>query len=131
MKRNPTFLRAAGSIAAAISLAAALLPAPVLAADDPTDPPRSEKFNQIRGETVPPASGAYEFGDQYVGTRITECPQAGMRVEPREIRRRQVDRVEQISDDGDDRRTNLEYSCFPQNETSVAINPRNRNNLLT
>jgi len=54
-----------------------------------------------------------------------------MRVEPKELRRREVDRVEQLSDHGDDRRTNLEYSCFPQNETSVAINPRNFNNLLT
>ena len=52
-------------------------------------------------------------------------------MEPRELRRRQVDQVEQLSDRGDDRRTNLEYSCFPQNETSVAINPTNLNNLLT
>ena len=80
---------------------------------------------------TPPVSGASEYSDQFVGTRITECPQAGMRVEPKELRRRQVDRVEELSDKGDDRRTNLEYSCFPQNETSVAINPRNLRNVLT
>ncbi len=79
----------------------------------------------------PPASGSFMYGDQFTGTRITECPQAGMRVEPRELRRREVDRVEQLSDHGDDVRTNLEYSCFPQNETSVAINPRNFRNVLT
>ena len=80
---------------------------------------------------TPPMSGASEFGGSFTGTRITECPQAGIRVEPRELRRREIDRVEQISDGGDDRRTNLEYSCFPQNETSVAINPRDTRNVLT
>jgi hypothetical protein len=84
-----------------------------------------------RAPAGPAISGAYEYGEQFAGTRITECPQAGMAVEPRELRQRVIDRVEQISDDGDDRRTNLEYSCFPQNETSVAINPRNTRNLLT
>lgn len=84
-----------------------------------------------RGAPGPPGSGSFVYGDQFVGTRITECPQAGMRVEPRELRRRHIDQVEQLSDKGDDRRTNLEYSCFPQNETSVAINPRNLKNLLT
>ncbi len=79
----------------------------------------------------PPATGSFMYGDQFTGTRITECPQAGMRVEPKELRRREVDRVEQLSDHGDDVRTNLEYSCFPQNETSVAINPRNYRNVLT
>jgi hypothetical protein len=83
------------------------------------------------GAPGPPASGSFVYGDQFAGTRITECPQAGMRVEPRELRRRQIDQVEQLSGRGDDQRTNLEYSCFPQNETSVAINPRNRRNLLT
>ena len=76
-------------------------------------------------------SGAVEYGTEEGSTSITECPQAGMKVEPQELRRREIDQVEQLSGRGDDVRTNLEYSCNPQNETSVAINPTNFKNVLT
>jgi hypothetical protein len=67
-----------------------------------------------------------------LGNRITECPQAGLRrAQPQPLDRRQKDEAERVSERGDDIRTNQDYSCFPQNETSVAINPRAQRNLLT
>ncbi len=41
-----------------------------------------------------------------------------------------ADRIEAISDDGDDIRVNQDLSCFPQNETSIAVNPRNSLNVV-
>ena len=74
-------------------------------------------------EKQPPMSGVTEFTDS-LGLGITECPQArlkGLFNEP--LDRRQKDRVEQYSGDGNDLRTNEEFSCFPQNETSIDTNP--------
>jgi hypothetical protein len=69
-------------------------------------------------------SGIYDFKDVDYGTAITECPQARLdRYGPLPLDRRQRDQVEAYSDGGDDRRTNEEYSCFPQNETSIDTNP--------
>jgi hypothetical protein len=69
-------------------------------------------------------SGIYDFRDAEFGTGITECPQARLdKYGPLPLDRRNRDRVEQYSEGGDDRRTNEEYSCFPQNETSIDTNP--------
>jgi hypothetical protein len=79
-----------------------------------------DKFTSGQG---PPISGVAEFRDS-LGLGITECPQArlkGLFNEP--LDRRQKDRVEQYSGDGNDLRTNEEFSCFPQNETSIDTNP--------
>jgi hypothetical protein len=87
-----------------------------------------------KGKDVPvPLSGAAEFGDRDFGTFITECPQAGLAGKDREdpLDRREIDRVERISERGDDVRTNTDYSCMAQNETSVAINPLHPNNLTS
>jgi hypothetical protein len=77
--------------------------------------------------------GHFAYGDQDYGTTITECPQAGLAGKDREhpLDRRKKDRVEQLSEGGDDVRANTDYSCFPQNETSIAINPRVRRNVLS
>jgi hypothetical protein len=69
-------------------------------------------------------SGVYDFKDFNYATGITECPQARLKKifnEP--LDRRNKDRVEVYSDGGDDRRTNEEFTCFPQNETSIDTNP--------
>jgi hypothetical protein len=74
----------------------------------------------------PPAqqSGLYDFRDFNFGTGITECPQARVdKFGPQPLDRRQKDQVEVYSDGGDDRRTNEEFTCFPQNETSIDTNP--------
>jgi hypothetical protein len=77
-----------------------------------------------RSQPTPGTSGIYDFKDFNFGTNITECPQAGLKKlfgEP--FDRRTKDQVEVYSGGGDDRRTNEEYSCFPQNETSIDTNP--------
>jgi hypothetical protein len=101
---------------ALLGLAALMAAGP--AAGDPDTSPRV-----IRGVAAP-LSGAAEFGDMELGTNITECPQARLdKYGPLPADRRVIDRVEQYSDGGDDRRTNEEYHCFPQNETSIDTNP--------
>ena len=66
-----------------------------------------------------------------LGTNITECPQAGMNTEPDPVDRRVKDDVEKKSDHGDDTRANTEFSCFPQNETSITVNPTSSRNIVS
>jgi hypothetical protein len=76
------------------------------------------------GQLPVPASGIYDFKDFNFGTAITECPQARLKkVFGDPFDRRQKDAVEVYSDGGEDRRTNEEFSCFPQNEPSIDTNP--------
>ena len=83
------------------------------------------------GKAAPQQSGILDFRDTSYGHFITECPQAGIRKEsPKPLDHRAADEAEKVSDKGDDVRTNEEYSCFPQNETSVAVNPTNRQNIV-
>lgn len=79
-----------------------------------------------------PQSGTYELRDVELGHFLTECPQGGRGLDsrPRPLDRRDVDKVEKLSDNGDDRRANQDYSCFPQNETSVGVNPRQNRNIV-
>jgi hypothetical protein len=81
------------------------------------------KFTPGEGRSAP-TSGIYDFKDFNHGTGVTECPQARLKkVFGEPLDRREKDRAEVYSDGGDDRRTNEEYSCFPQNETSIDTNP--------
>ncbi len=78
-----------------------------------------------------PLSGVAAFRDQNFGTRVTECPQAGLPAgEPDPLDLRRVDAAERASDVGDDVRTNADYSCFPQDETSIDSNPTAERNLV-
>jgi hypothetical protein len=81
----------------------------------------------------PEMSGPAEFRDMEWGTTITECPQAGLsgRDDEHPLDRRKKDKAEQLSERGDDVRANTDYSCFPQNETSIAINPITGRNILS
>jgi hypothetical protein len=89
-------------------------------AQEPADPvPKPRQPGQS-----PAPSGIYDFKDVDLGHAITECPQARLdKFGPPPLDRRQRDEVEVYSDGGDDRRTNEEYSCFPQNEPSIDTNP--------
>jgi hypothetical protein len=65
-----------------------------------------------------------------LGTNITECPQAGLKGQPKPLDLQQEDAVEQASNRGDDIRINQDYSCFPQDETSVDVNPKVKGNIV-
>jgi hypothetical protein len=75
-------------------------------------------------------SGAAEMRDVDFGTDVTECPQAGLRSSPHPLRRMERDKVEQLSSGGDDIRMNQDYSCFPQDEMSISVNPRDTRNVV-
>ena len=79
--------------------------------------PTAREFEQARGRN---------FGDY-----ITECPQAKHPHNQRPLDRRDVDRVEQLSNRGDDLRANYDFACVPQNETSIAVNPLDRSNMVS
>jgi hypothetical protein len=79
----------------------------------------------------PMPSGIYDFKQFDLGTGITECPQARLaRIFPDPLDRRVIDDVERYSERGDDLRTNEEFSCAPQNETSIAVNPAQPRNIV-
>lgn len=81
-------------------------------------------------ETITP-SGAVEMRDIQVGNSLTECPQAGkIDRDPKPLDRRNVDEVEKRSSEGNDRRLNQDYACFPQDETSIGINPATTRNIV-
>src|SRR3954471_96816 len=83
-------------------------------------------------EDEPPFSGAVDYRDVDPGNAITECPQAGEPTDkqPKPLDRRSKDKVEQLSNGGDDNKTNQDYACFPQDETSIAVNPTNTRNAV-
>jgi hypothetical protein len=80
----------------------------------------------------PDISGVAEFRDADLGTALTECPQAGTPTDkqPQPLDQRSKDQVEQLSNGGDDNKTNQDYACFPQDETSIAVNPRSPQNAV-
>jgi hypothetical protein len=77
-------------------------------------------------------SGPLQYSDfNSLGNAITECPQAGLKGdEPRPNRRLARDAVERMSDRGSNIRANQDYSCMPQDETSLDINPRDKSNIV-
>src|ERR671914_379158 len=122
-KGGESSMRRAAALGAALTaLAAFVVIAAGPAAGDPNVSSRSIKIANLGVAAAP--SGAIEFADQNLGTNISECPQARLdKYGPLPADRRVLDRVEIYSDGGDDRRTNEEYFCGPQNETSVDTNP--------
>jgi hypothetical protein len=83
-------------------------------------------------EDTTAVSGPIAYKDfNSIGNSITECPQAGLRDEqPKPLRQLARDRVEQMSDEGSNVRVNQDYSCFPQDETALDINPRDKGNIV-
>jgi hypothetical protein len=79
-----------------------------------------------------PPSGPFDFRDVDVGNALTACPQAGGRggEQPKPLQDLTPDKVSQLSNGGDDNKTNQDYACFPQDETSIAVNPANPKNAI-
>jgi hypothetical protein len=76
-------------------------------------------------------SGTMQMRDVDFGNFLTECPQAGIRDRnPKPLDKRQIDQVEQMSRGGDDQRANQDYSCMPQDETSLDLNPLDQRNVV-
>jgi hypothetical protein len=88
---------------------------------------RTARF--AKGPPAPDVSGPVAFRGDF-GTNIAECPQAGMNTEPEALHRIDRDLVWRLSERGDDTRGNTEYSCLPQNETTVDVNPLNSRNVV-
>lgn len=83
-------------------------------------------------EDTTAVSGPIAYKDfNSLGNAITECPQAGLKGgNPRPLRQLAKDQVEQLSNVGSNVRANQDYSCFPQDETSLDINPQNGKNIV-
>lgn len=71
------------------------------------------------------ANGAARSFGQYV----TECPQAKYVDDDEPLQTIQKDQVWQFSERGDDLRFNYDLACVPQDETTIAINPRDHDNM--
>jgi hypothetical protein len=120
-----------GAAAACFALALLVLAGPGGGTAGVTQAPGSPVAKTRPGYPPPTASGIFDFKDVNYGTGITECPQAGLaKYGPQPLDRRKVDQVEQYASGGDDRRTNEEFSCFPQNEPSIDTNPVNGQNIV-
>jgi hypothetical protein len=117
------------------TLALALLA--VLAATGAT----AAKNHSIRGPHKPPthvqrlsgtatARAFAELRNRDFGRHLTECPHAKYADDEEPLDRIEKDPVWKLSERGDDIRFNYDLACVPQNETSVAVNPRNTKNLV-
>jgi len=128
MHRRFKLVRAMVALAAAAAMILALMPAAAYA----EDPDVLLEPKNIQQDDAPPPSGVIEFRDVDIGNAITECPQAGEPIDkqPKPLDQREKDKVEQLSNGGDDSKTNQDYACFPQDETSIAVNPTNPRNAV-
>ncbi|MEP6977979.1 MAG: sialidase family protein [Thermoleophilia bacterium] len=100
-------------------------------AADPEDVLLNPKQVQLDDEDAAPPSGTFEMRDVTYGNAITECPQAGLRdTKPKPLDRRAKDEAEKRSDEGSDNRANQDYSCFPQDETSIDVSPTTEKNVV-
>lgn len=109
------------------ALACVVAPAVPAAAQDTKTAAAEDRGASTRAER----SGSADFRDVNLGTRLTECPQAGLRdPRTRPLDRREIDLVERLSSRGDDIRANQDFSCLPQDETSVALSARFPDNVL-
>jgi hypothetical protein len=76
-------------------------------------------------------SGPQEYKDyNSFGTSITACPQAGLRDTNTKPLNGVSDAVSQLSNQGSNIRANQDYSCLPQDETSLDVNPTAKNNII-
>jgi hypothetical protein len=75
-------------------------------------------------------SGPTFYKDQNFGNAITACPQAGLRDPKAQPLNAVTDPVAQLSDRGSNIRVNQDYSCMPQDETSMDRNPAAQQNIV-
>jgi len=102
------------------------------AADDNTDVVLYPKDTGDDDDVVAPPSGVIDFGDVQIGNAITACPQAGepSDKQPKPLQDLLPDDAARVANGGDDNKTNQDYACFPQDETSIAVNPANQRNAI-
>ena len=95
------------------------------AASGVPDPPFAED------EDTTGLSGALDLRDSNGSTNVTECPQAGLRdAKPKPLNHHAMDEAEKKSDAGNDVRVNQDYSCMPQDETALDVNPTSTKNIV-
>jgi hypothetical protein len=125
-------IRAVVALAATIGLLFTLMPSAISAADPDDVVVAGLEKNLADDEADAPPSGTVDFRDVDIGNALTECPQAGAPIDkqPMPLDLRDKDKVEQLSNGGDDNKTNQDFACFPQDETSIAINPTNQKNAI-
>ncbi len=81
-------------------------------------------------ETPETASGALDFSSTNFANGLTACPQAGRTSTPKPLQDLTPDGLSQQANGGNDVRVSQDYSCFPQDETAIAINPARQDNLV-
>ena len=88
--------------------------------------------NSIADAVVGTGSGVLQYKGVAFNHLMKECPTAGEPADknPKPLDLNAQDKVEQLSQGGDDIKVNQDYSCFPQNETSVAVNPLQPKNVV-
>ena len=95
------------------------------AASGVSDPPFADD------EDTTALSGALDLRDSNGSTNVTECPQAGLRdAKPAPLNHHAMDEAEKKSDAGNDVRVNQDYSCMPQDETALDVNPTSTKNIV-
>ena len=114
MKRKSRFATPLVAVTASLTVAVAT------ASARPPDP-----VSSIQAAMAQFGSGPASQPQVPYGTGLTECPQAGIKPtsQPQPLDKRTKDKAEQVAQNGNEQRANFEYSCFPQDETSIAVNP--------
>jgi hypothetical protein len=111
-------------VTAALAALAVYLLLGVSSASGISDPPFADD------DDTTPMSSIYDFS-QTGGTNLTECPQAGLNADnPKPLDHHAMDAVEQKSNGGNNVRMNQDYSCQPQDETSIDTNPTDTSNMV-
>jgi hypothetical protein len=96
--------------------------------DDPTTP-KDLRAELAEGDELPDnISGVYDFARADFGTGLTQCPQAGLNDQA--LEQPTNDPLAAATKHSDNIRLSQDYSCFPQDETSVAVNPTNSKNVI-
>jgi hypothetical protein len=83
---------------------------------------------RLTGE--PTARDFADNGSRNFGNYVSECPQAKYSGAEKPLQQIDRDRVWDLSERGDDLRFNYDLACVPQDETTVAVNPRNTKNVI-
>jgi hypothetical protein len=76
------------------------------------------------------ASGPLAFRGADFGNGLTSCPQAGRTTTPSPLQDLTPDTLSNIARGSKNIRVSQDFSCFPQNEMSLDINPTNPNNII-
>jgi hypothetical protein len=84
-------------------------------------------LQRMTGE--PTARDFADSASRSFGQYVTECPQAKYVDDDRPLHTIDKDSVWRFSERGDDLRFNYDLACVPQDETTIAINPRDHANM--